>query len=53
MNTPDLRKTRTVSLALNQQQLELLDRTIQSGLAGSREDLVRLALAETIERKGQ
>ena len=35
-----------VKLRLNQQQLELLDRTIAQGVAPDREALVRLALHE-------
>lgn len=37
---------RTVILTLNQQQLELLDRTIGQGIAPDRAALVRLALRE-------
>jgi Arc/MetJ-type ribon-helix-helix transcriptional regulator len=36
----------TVTLTLNQQQRELLDRTVAQGLAPDRESLVRLALRE-------
>jgi len=35
-----------VTLKLNQQQLELLDRTIAQGVAPDRASLVRLALRE-------
>ena len=35
-----------IVLKLNQQQLELLDRTIAKGVAPDREALVRLALKE-------
>ena len=35
-----------VTLQLNKQQLELLDRTIAAGVAPDRASLVRLALAE-------
>jgi Arc/MetJ-type ribon-helix-helix transcriptional regulator len=35
-----------VRLRLNQQQLELMDRTIAQGVAADREALVRLALRE-------
>lgn len=35
-----------VKLRLNQQQLELMDRTIAQGVATDREALVRLALRE-------
>jgi len=37
---------RNISVRLNQQQLELIDRTIARGLAATREDLMRLALRE-------
>lgn len=37
---------KTVVLKLNQQQLELLDRTIAQGVAPDRVSLVRLALSE-------
>jgi Arc/MetJ-type ribon-helix-helix transcriptional regulator len=37
---------RIVRLRLNQQQLELMDRTIAQGVAADREALVRLALRE-------
>ena len=37
---------KVVILKLNQQQLELLDRTIAQGLAPDRASLVRLALHE-------
>ena len=37
---------KTVTLKLNQQQLELLDRTIAQGIAPDRAALVRLALRE-------
>jgi Arc/MetJ-type ribon-helix-helix transcriptional regulator len=36
-----------VKLRLNQQQLELMDRTIAQGIAPDRVSLVRLALRET------
>ena len=36
----------TIKLRLNQQQLELLDRTIAQGVAPDRVALVRLALRE-------
>ena len=35
-----------VTLKLNQQQLQLLDRTIALGIARDRESLIRLALRE-------
>ena len=37
---------RIVTLKLNQQQLELIDRTLSRGLAADRAALVRLALRE-------
>lgn len=37
---------RRVVLRLNQQQMELLDRTLARGIASSRVELVRLALRE-------
>lgn len=37
---------RTVTLRLNQQQLELIDNTIKAGEAESREALIRRALRE-------
>ena len=36
----------TVTLKLNQQQLDLIDRTIARGAAADRESLVKLALRE-------
>lgn len=42
---------RTISLSLNQQQFELLDRTIARGTARSREELVLLALSDTIAKR--
>jgi Arc/MetJ-type ribon-helix-helix transcriptional regulator len=39
-------KERIVVLKLNQQQLELLDRTLERGIATDRAELVRLALRE-------
>lgn len=38
--------TTTVLLTLNQQQRELLDRTVARGIAPDRESLVRIALRE-------
>jgi Arc/MetJ-type ribon-helix-helix transcriptional regulator len=35
-----------VRLRLNQQQLELIDRSVKAGEAASREDLIRRALKE-------
>jgi Arc/MetJ-type ribon-helix-helix transcriptional regulator len=37
---------KVVTLRLNQQQLELLDRTVAKGVAPDREALIRLALRE-------
>ena len=37
---------KVVTLRLNQQQLELVDRTIAKGLAPDRASLIRLALRE-------
>ena len=37
---------RQLVLKLNQQQLELLDRTLARGIAATREELIRLALRE-------
>ncbi|MEO5805330.1 hypothetical protein [Devosia sp.] len=45
--------TRTVVLKLNQQQLELLDRTIGGGAAPDRVSLIKLALREYAERHGK
>jgi metal-responsive CopG/Arc/MetJ family transcriptional regulator len=42
-----------VVLELNQQQLELIDRTIAKGVAADRESLIRLALREYAERHGK
>lgn len=42
---------RTIVLKLNQQQLELIDRTIAKGAAPDREALVRLALREYADRR--
>ncbi len=41
---------RTIILKLNQQQLELIDRTIAKGAAPDREALVKLALREYADR---
>lgn len=43
---------KTVKLALNQQQLELLDRTIARAGAADREGMVRMALREFFARHG-
>lgn len=42
---------RTVTLMLNQQQLALLDRTIEKGAAPDRVGLVRLALRELAAKR--
>ena len=42
---------RTVTLKLNRQQLELLDRTIAQGVAPDRVAIVRLALRELAARQ--
>lgn len=39
-------QARTIVLKLNQQQLELIDRTISRGVAADRKSLVKLALRE-------
>jgi metal-responsive CopG/Arc/MetJ family transcriptional regulator len=44
---------RTVILKLNQQQLELLDRTIAKGAAPDRVALVKRALREYAEKHGK
>jgi hypothetical protein len=47
MTDPDaLLSGATVVLKLNQQQIELIDRTIARGIAGDRESLIKLALRE-------
>ena len=46
-------KERVVVLRLNQQQVELLDRTVRAGVAADRASLVRLALREYSERKAE
>jgi hypothetical protein len=45
--------SRTIVLKLNQQQLELLDRTIASGIAADRAALVRLAITEQAAKVGK
>lgn len=40
-----------ISVLLNRQQLELIDRTFARGLAGSRAELLKLALRETLARQ--
>lgn len=42
-------KEHAVILRLNQQQLELIDRTVAQGIAPNRSDLVRLALKQYAE----
>jgi Arc/MetJ-type ribon-helix-helix transcriptional regulator len=42
---------KVVTLKLNQQQIELLDRTIAKGVAPDRASLVRLALREYAARR--
>jgi hypothetical protein len=44
---------RTIILKLNQQQLELIDRTVATGVAADRQSLVRLAIREQAERHGK
>jgi metal-responsive CopG/Arc/MetJ family transcriptional regulator len=41
-----------IRLKLNQQQLELLDATIERGIAPDRSSLIRLALREFVDRHG-
>lgn len=41
---------RTIILKLNQQQLELIDRTIAKGVAPNRAALVKLAIREHSEK---
>jgi len=52
MHTREMGVTdRIVTLKLNQQQLELIDRTIAQGLAADRASLVRLALREYASKR--
>ncbi len=44
---------RQVVLRLNQQQLELIDRTVAKGVAANRDELVRLALREYAAARGE
>ena len=44
---------KVVTLKLNQQQLELLDRTLAQGVANDRASLVRLALREFAAKHGE
>jgi Arc/MetJ-type ribon-helix-helix transcriptional regulator len=43
----------SVRLRLNQQQLELIDRSVAAGEATSRDDLIRRALREFAEMQQQ
>lgn len=43
-------KNHTINVALNQQQVELLDNTVSRGAATDREALIRLALKEFAEK---
>lgn len=45
-SSPDPADVTVVTLRLNQQQLELIDRTVGRGVATDREALIRLALRE-------
>jgi metal-responsive CopG/Arc/MetJ family transcriptional regulator len=45
--------TRTIVLKLNQQQLELLDRTVAKGAAADRKSLIRRAIREHAGRHGK
>lgn len=44
---------KSVKVVLNQQQLELLDKTIARGIAPDRETLIRTALKEFAAKHGQ
>ena len=44
---------RTVVVRLNQQQLELIDRTIRGGAAPDRAALIRLALREQAAKRAR
>lgn len=44
---------RTIILKLNQQQLELIDRTIATGVAADRQSLVKLAIREQAGRQAK
>jgi len=44
---------RTIILKLNQQQLELIDRTVATGVAPDRQSLVKLAIREQAERQAK
>jgi Arc/MetJ-type ribon-helix-helix transcriptional regulator len=40
-----------ISVPLNRQQLELIDRTIAQGVAASRAELLKMAVRETMARQ--
>ena len=44
---------RTITLKLNQQQLELIDRTVATGIAPDRVSLIKLAIREQAERQAK
>lgn len=44
---------RTIVLMLNQQQLELIDRTIRQGAAPDRQSLIKLAIREHAEAQSR
>jgi Arc/MetJ-type ribon-helix-helix transcriptional regulator len=44
-------QNKVVTLRLNQQQLELLDRTVSRGAAADRPSLIRLALRELAAKR--
>jgi glutamine synthetase len=44
---------RSIVLELNQQQLELVDRTVAQGAAADRAALVKLAIREYAEKHGK
>ncbi len=44
---------RTITMKLNQQQLELIDRTVATGIAPDRQALIKLAIREQAERHGK
>jgi hypothetical protein len=52
-NLEDIMPGRTIVLKLNQQQLELLDRTVATGIAPDRQSLVKLAIREQAERQAK
>lgn len=53
MPTEAIMGDRIVMLTLNQQQLELLDRTVARGVAADRAALIRLALREQAEKQAR